>query len=82
MPIFATDKKEYFLPELLCDAKLVSSKNEAKRLVEAGAVQEMKITNVADISFEKITDWKEDIEVWDGMVIKVGNRKFVKIKLQ
>ncbi len=70
---FSTDKKEYFIPDLLCDSGLVSSKNEAKRLVEAGAV------DVNDVT-EK--DWRKNIEIKDGMIIKVGNRKFVKIKIK
>jgi len=80
--IFETDKKEYPILDLLCDSGLISSKKEAKRLIEAGAVSFMKITNVADISYEKFVDWKEEIELWDGMIIKVGNRKFIKISLR
>jgi len=71
MPVFETEKKEYFLPDLLCDTGLAPSKNEAKRLVEAGAVDINSIT-------EK--EWKKNIEIKDGMIIKVGSRKFIKIK--
>ncbi len=72
MPVFETDKKEYFLPDLLCDTKMAPSKNEAKRLVEAGAV---------DIDDKTEKDWKKPVEVKDGMIIKVGSRKFIKIKI-
>lgn len=70
---FATDKKEYFIPDLLCDSGLVPSKKEAKRLVEAGAV---------DINGNTEKEWKKSVEIKDGMIIKVGNRKFVKIKVK
>jgi tyrosyl-tRNA synthetase len=73
MPVFEVDKKEYFLADLLCDTKLAPSKNEAKRLVEAGAV---------DINDKTEKDWRKPIEIKDGMIIKVGSRKFVKIKLK
>lgn len=71
MPIFQTDRKEYFILDLLCDTKLAPSKNEAKRLVEAGAV---------DIDERTEKDWKKSVEIMDGMIVKVGNRRFVKIK--
>jgi len=73
MPVFSTDKKEYFMLDLLCDTKMVGSKNEAKRLVEAGAVD-------VDNTTEK--DWKKPVEIKEGMIIKVGSRKFVKIKIK
>lgn len=82
MPVFEAVKNNYFILDLLCDTKLVSSKKEAKRLIEAGAVEIMKIANVADVSYEKVTDWKEEVGLWDGMIIKVGIRRFVKIKLK
>jgi len=73
MPVFETKKKNYFILDLLCDTKLVVSKNEAKRLVEAGAVD---IDNVAE------KDWRKAIDLENGMIIKVGSRKFVKISLK
>jgi len=74
IPVFQTDKNNYFVLDLLFDAKLSSSKNEAKRLVEGGGVE----TQIGD-NKEKISDWKKEIIIEDGMIIKVG-RKFVKIK--
>jgi len=82
MPVFTADKKEYFVLDLLVEAGLALSKNEAKRLVEGGAVYVMKIANVADISYERIVDWKEKVDVWDGMVIKVGSRRFTTIRIK
>lgn len=73
MPVFVVNKNEYNLADLLCDSKLVVSKKEAKRLAEAGAVD---IDNITE------KDWRKIIELRDGMVIKVGSRKFVKIKVR
>jgi tyrosyl-tRNA synthetase len=77
MPVFQTDKKNYFVLDLLFDAKLAPSKNEAKRLVEGGAVETM----IGDKK-EKIIDWKKEVVLEDGMIIKVGSRKFTKIKIK
>ena len=77
MPIFETDKKNYFVLDLLFDVKLASSKNEAKRLVEGNGVE-----TINGDKKERITDWKKEVSLEDGMIIKVGNRKFVKIKIK
>lgn len=76
MPIFGTDKKDYPVLDLLCDTKLASSKNEAKRLVEQGG-----IVAILDGNEEKITDWKNPIGLKDGIIIRRGGRNFVRIKL-
>jgi len=77
MPIFKTDKKVYPILDLLFDSKLVSSKSEAKRLVEQNAVEiqtgEKK---------EKVNDWKKEISLENGTIIKVGSRRFVKVVLK
>jgi tyrosyl-tRNA synthetase len=70
MPEFITDKKTYPVLDLLCDTKLAESKNDAKRVVEGGGVQ---------VDKEKVADWKQEIEVKNGMVVRFGKRKFVKI---
>ncbi len=62
-------KKEIGILDLLVKAKLVSSKSEAKRLIEQNAVK---------IDGRRKNDWKEIIKIKKGMVIKVGKRKFVK----
>jgi len=77
IPVFETGKKQYFVLDLLFDAKLASSKNEAKRLVEGGGVE-----IISGDKKEKIIDWKKEINLEDGMIIKVGSRKFVKINLK
>jgi tyrosyl-tRNA synthetase len=76
IPVFKTDKKQYFILDLLFDTKLASSKNEAKRLVEGGGVEIQTGEKKA-----KIIDWKKEINLDDEMIIKVGSRKFIKINL-
>ncbi len=82
MPVFETNKKEYFILDLLClpagrqATRLANSKNEAKRLIEQGAVE-----IIIGGKSQKISDWRVNIQVEDGMIIKVGNRRFVKLKI-
>lgn len=56
----------------LIDVKLASSKSEAKRLIGQGGVE---------IDGKKITDQSFIVDPKDGMILKVGKRKFVKIKI-
>jgi len=83
MPVFNADKSNYFIADLLVETKLASSKNEAKRLVEGGGVQiEIPNSNDQIPNKIKIQDWREEIKIENGMIIKVGNRKFAKIILK
>ncbi|MGA2417662.1 MAG: tyrosine--tRNA ligase [Candidatus Staskawiczbacteria bacterium] len=77
IPVFETGKQNYFVLDLLFDTKLASSKNEAKRLVEGGGVE----IQTGDKK-ERITDWKKEVNLQNRMIIKVGSRKFIKIKLK
>ena len=76
IPVFQTDKRTYPILDLLLDTKLAPSKNEGKRLVEGGGVE----VQIGDKK-ERITDWKREVNLEDGMIIKVGSRRFVKIKI-
>jgi len=62
----------YKLVDLLVELKLVSSKGEARRLVQQGGVRIDDVTQ---------KDFDGDIEVKNGMIVQVGKRKFVKIKI-
>lgn len=73
MPVFEVSQAKYQIVDLLFDAKLAESKNDAKRVIEGGG---------AEVDNQKITDWKKEVELQDGAVIKFGKRKFVKIKLK
>ncbi len=67
---FEIDRPEVPILDLLCDTKLAGSKNEAKRLVEGGAV---KINEVVE------RDWKKIIKTKKGTIIQVGKRKFLEL---
>lgn len=73
MPTFETNRAKYPVLDLLCDAGLAESKNDAKRVIEGGGVQ---------IDGEKMTDWRAEIELKNEIVIQFGKRKFVRIKLK
>lgn len=77
IPIFEALKSVYSITDLLFEAKLASSKKEAKRLVEGNAVEV-----IIEDAKEKIIDWKKEINLENEMIIKVGSRKFVKINLK
>jgi tyrosyl-tRNA synthetase len=54
----------------LVNIKAVSSRSEAKRLILQGAVE---------INNKKIIDWKREIKLKKGDLIKVGKRKFYQV---
>ncbi len=82
MPVLEVAQDKYNIIDLLClpvgrqAIQLASSRKEAKRLVEGNAVEiingEEKI---------KITDWKAEVRLQEGTVIRVGSRRFAKINL-
>jgi len=68
---FKASKKAYNIVDLLIEAKLVKSRSEAKRLTEQGGV---------DIDGKPITNYQSPITIKNGMTIRAGKHKFVKIK--
>ncbi len=83
MPILEITNGIYNIVDLLClpagrqATPLASSKKEAKRLVEGGGVYVIK-----DSVETRITNWKEEIKLEEGIIIKVGSRRFVKISIK
>ncbi|MDA2922143.1 tyrosine--tRNA ligase [Patescibacteria group bacterium AH-259-L07] len=71
IPHYKVEKKTYTLVNLLYKSGLVSSKGEARRLIKQGAVEVDK--NVID-------DWQYEFEPKNGMIIKVGKRRFIKLE--
>ncbi|MBI5471656.1 MAG: tyrosine--tRNA ligase [Ignavibacteriae bacterium] len=57
--------------KLLTETKLVSSNGEARRMIDQGGVS---------VDGERISDDKATIAIRDGIVIKVGKRKFIRIR--
>ncbi len=60
----------YQADKLIFELKMVSSKSDAKRVIEQGGVR---------VDGEILKDWKQNIEAKQGMVVQVGKRKFIKI---
>ena len=56
---------------LLADSGLCASKSEARRLIQQGAVE---------MDGARLTDFSQKVPVKDGLVIRVGNRKFRRIR--
>lgn len=59
-----------WLPKLLTVVGLTPTNNEAKRMIEQGAVR---------LNGERITSIEEDIKVNNGDVIQVGKRRFARL---
>ncbi len=62
--------KSYQIVDLLDRLDMVSSKSEARRLIEQGGVR---------IDNAQIKDIEAEVAIRDGMVVNVGKRKFKKI---
>lgn len=71
IPVFTTQTGTWSLPKLLTETKLVESGNEARRQISQGAVS---------IGGTKITDEKYVIHLNGDIVIKVGKRKFLRVR--
>lgn len=71
IPEYSYSNKTGSLVELLIEAGLVLSKSEGKRLIEQGGVA---------VDEEIIEDVNAPFAGIDGSVVRVGKRKFVKIK--
>ncbi len=56
--------------DLLRDAEMVSSGSAARSLISQGGVS---------IDGEKVEDWGMEVKLREGMIVRVGKRKFVRI---
>jgi tyrosyl-tRNA synthetase len=65
---------QLWICKLLVLAKLAGGNNEARRLIDAGSV-------TLGPDREKITDQKANVAVADGLIVRVGNRRIVRVKL-
>ncbi len=72
IPIFKISKKVLPILDLIFESGLASSKSQAKRLIlERGVKIDGKVK----------TNWQEKIKLRGGMILRVGKRKFIKIKI-
>ena len=68
---FVVIDKNWQLADLMCFIGIVSSKNEARRLIDQGGVK---------VDGAVIGDRSQMVRPRDGVVIQVGKRKFAKLK--
>jgi tyrosyl-tRNA synthetase len=68
---FEVEKDSFRIDELLIETKTAGSKSEARRLINQGGVS---------VNGTKITDSFLQISVQDPIILKVGKRKFAKVK--
>lgn len=59
-----------WIVDLLVELNMLSSKGEARRMVQNGGVK---------LNEEKVEDVQLQVEIEDGMIIQVGKRKFIKL---
>lgn len=70
IPEMNLDQDKMKLIEIMTKGNLAESNSNARRLIEQGAVS---------IDSKKITDVNSEIEIINGMIFKVGKRKFLKL---
>lgn len=73
MPEYKVNNSVMRIAKLLTESGLCESGSEAKRLIQAGGVS---------IDGEKITSTDAEIEIKEGMVLRVGKRKFLRLRKQ
>lgn len=73
LPVNHLNDGAIWIVELLDHASLIKSRGQARRLIQQGGVQ---------IDGEKVASVDLQVEPHDGMVLKVGKHKFVKINLE
>ena len=71
MPIFEIEEDEIWIVKLLVDANLVKTNNEARRMINQNAVS---------INGNRINDINLNLKIENGIIVKVGKRRFCKIK--
>ncbi|MFC0561992.1 tyrosine--tRNA ligase [Halalkalibacter alkalisediminis] len=65
-----TKDSPIWIVDLLVELKMLSSKGEARRMIQNGGVK---------MNEEKVEDVQLQVEVEDGLVLQVGKRKFMKL---
>lgn len=77
IPVYTLDERTsdqnlFQVTDLLLKTGMASSKAEAKRLIEQGGVE---------VDNERVTEVNKEITIENSILIKVGKRKFVEVKL-
>lgn len=63
--------------DVLLKTNMAKTKSEAKRIIEQGGV-ELHLSN----GTKKISDIRHNVEFEEGMILKVGRRKFIRLVLE
>ena len=71
-------KKPVDIVTLIVDARLASSKSEARRYVQQGSVSFFPAGEAGDV--QRINDIKFSVPVIDGAILKVGKLQYIRIK--
>ena len=71
-------KKPVDIVTLIVDARLASSKSEARRYVQQGSVSFFPAGETGDV--QRINDIKYSVPVIDGAILKVGKLQYIRIK--
>ena len=74
IPNWLASKKSYLLIDLLVESKLASSRTEARRLIEQGAIKEQSIKGP-----KVLKDPKQEIKIKSGLILSRGKLHFIKI---
>lgn len=72
LPIYTPEQNRMWIVKFVADSGLVKSNGEARRMIKQGAVS---------IDGEKITLTDLEVIPKDGMILKIGKRRFCKVKL-
>jgi tyrosyl-tRNA synthetase len=79
LPIYKVDKETVDIIEVLYSCKVVASKNEARRLLSQGSIS---LINSSDPSIST-TVGEQQIQIpTEGLIFKVGKRRFFKLILK
>ena len=79
---YATSAKEEGLVDLLVKSGLAPSKSEAKRLINQGAVEIDGKVKSLPRSGIPLRGKKSKVKIRDGMIVRVGKKRFIKIKYE
>ncbi|MCK5816786.1 MAG: tyrosine--tRNA ligase [Candidatus Marinimicrobia bacterium] len=71
IPEFTVPTGDVFITKLMLESGLCQSRGEAKRLIAQGGVS---------INGARVNSYLNPLEVKDGDILKVGKRKFIKLK--
>jgi tyrosyl-tRNA synthetase len=65
------DKSSVSIIRLLTETKLVASNGEARRMIEQGGVT---------VDGQRISDYNTEVRITESVIVKVGKRRFLKVK--